>query len=141
MGDDRADFDNVAWDRNDEAWEESQKWFRRVSTLRKIEAFVTQKLGKTAAWVTPMRIGDSTTSTGCESRGLTTLSFDCPSPTKPSFQARRLFERLQQRALLRITPRFQLPKYSSTDCRVQSPKLGPSSSSNMSKTAELCLTH
>ncbi|KAK1769600.1 hypothetical protein QBC33DRAFT_576756 [Phialemonium atrogriseum] len=57
MGDDRADFDNVAWDRNDEAWEESQKWFRRVCTLRKIEAFVTQKLGKTATWVTPLRIG------------------------------------------------------------------------------------
>lgn len=57
MDDDRADFDNVAWDRSDEAWEESQKLFRRVSMLRKIESFVTQKFGKTATWVTPMRIG------------------------------------------------------------------------------------
>ncbi|TVY57698.1 hypothetical protein LSUE1_G010245 [Lachnellula suecica] len=57
MDDDRADFDNVAWDRSDEAWEESQKLFRRVSTLHKIESFVTQKFGKTATWVTPMRIG------------------------------------------------------------------------------------
>ena len=57
MVDDQADFDSVAWDRNDEAWEESQKLFRRVSTLRKIESFVTQKFGKTATWVAPMRIG------------------------------------------------------------------------------------
>lgn len=57
MDDDRAGFDNVAWDRSDEAWGESQKLFRRVSTLRKIESFVTQKFGKTATWVTPMRIG------------------------------------------------------------------------------------
>jgi hypothetical protein len=57
MDDDRADFDNVAWDRSDKAWEESQKLFQHVSTLRKIESFVTQKFGKTATWVTPMRIG------------------------------------------------------------------------------------
>lgn len=57
MADDRADFDNVAWDRNDEAWEKSQKFFRRLSTLRKIESFVTQKFGKTTTWVTPMMVG------------------------------------------------------------------------------------
>ena len=58
MVDNRADFDVVAWDRNDEAWEEeSQKLFRRVSILRKIESFVMEKLGKTATWVAPMRIG------------------------------------------------------------------------------------
>ncbi|KAL5317510.1 hypothetical protein ACEPPN_014605 [Leptodophora sp. 'Broadleaf-Isolate-01'] len=57
MDDDRADFDNLAWDRSDEALEESQKLCRRISTLRKIESFVTQKFGRTATWVTPMRIG------------------------------------------------------------------------------------
>ena len=57
MADDRADFDNVAWDRNDEAWEKSQKFFWRLSTLRKIESFVTQKFGKTTTWVTPMMVG------------------------------------------------------------------------------------
>jgi hypothetical protein len=57
MDNDRADFDNVAWDRNVEAWGKSQKLFRRVSTLRRIESFVTQKFGKTATWVTPMMIG------------------------------------------------------------------------------------
>lgn len=57
MDDDRAGFDNLAWDRNDEAWEESQKYFRRVSTPRKIESFVTRKFGTTATWVIPMRIG------------------------------------------------------------------------------------
>jgi hypothetical protein len=57
MDNDRADFDNVAWDRNVEAWGKSQKLFRRVSTLRRIESFLTQKFGKTATWVTPMRIG------------------------------------------------------------------------------------
>lgn len=54
---DRADFDNVAWDRSDEAWEEWQKLYRRISTLHKIETFVRQKFGNTATWVTPMRIG------------------------------------------------------------------------------------
>ncbi|KAH6710987.1 hypothetical protein BKA61DRAFT_737861 [Leptodontidium sp. MPI-SDFR-AT-0119] len=57
MDDYRADFDNLAWDRSDEALEESQKLCRRISTLRKIESFVTQKFGRTATWVTPMRIG------------------------------------------------------------------------------------
>ncbi|KAH9224627.1 phosphotransferase [Leptodontidium sp. 2 PMI_412] len=57
MDDDRADFDNLAWDRSDEALEESQKLCRRISTLRKIESFVTQKFGRTATWVNPMRIG------------------------------------------------------------------------------------
>ncbi|KAJ2901766.1 hypothetical protein MKZ38_001386 [Zalerion maritima] len=57
MDDDRADFDNVAWDRNDAAWEKSLKFFRSFSTLRKIESLATQKLGKTAKWVAPMRVG------------------------------------------------------------------------------------
>jgi aminoglycoside phosphotransferase (APT) family kinase protein len=57
MADDRADFDNVAWDRNDEAWEESQKVFRRFSTLRKVESFVTEKFRKAATWVTPFKVG------------------------------------------------------------------------------------
>jgi len=55
--DDRADFDNLAWDRNDEAWEQSQKFFRQISTLRKIEAFVTEKMGKRATWVSPLIVG------------------------------------------------------------------------------------
>ncbi|KAF4620086.1 hypothetical protein G7Y89_g14737 [Cudoniella acicularis] len=55
--DDRANFDYLAWDKNDEAYEESQKLFRRGSTVRKIESFMTQKFGKTATWVTPIRIG------------------------------------------------------------------------------------
>lgn len=57
MADDREDFDNVAWDKNDKAFEESKVFFRLVSTLRKIESFVEQELGKTATWVSPMRIG------------------------------------------------------------------------------------
>ena len=31
--------------------------FRRFSTLRKIESFVTEKFGKTATWVTPFKVG------------------------------------------------------------------------------------
>ncbi|RFU30718.1 hypothetical protein B7463_g5620, partial [Scytalidium lignicola] len=57
MDDDRANFDDVAWDRNDEAWEESKISFQCVSIIRKIESFVTQKFGKTATWVTPMWVG------------------------------------------------------------------------------------
>jgi hypothetical protein len=56
MGD-RADFDNVAWDRNDLAWEESQKYFRSFSTLHKMESFVSKKFEKTATWVKPFQIG------------------------------------------------------------------------------------
>ncbi|KAK3369100.1 hypothetical protein B0T24DRAFT_533558 [Lasiosphaeria ovina] len=57
MDDDRACFDEVAWDENDKAWEESRMLFRRVSTLRKIESFVTQKFQRTATWVAPMIVG------------------------------------------------------------------------------------
>lgn len=55
--DDRADFDNLAWDKNDEAFTESQKSFTRHSLVRKLESLVEQSLGKTASWVPPMRIG------------------------------------------------------------------------------------
>jgi hypothetical protein len=57
MDDDRADFDNVAWDRNDAAWEKSLKFSRRVTTVHKIESLATQKLGKTAKLVAPIRVG------------------------------------------------------------------------------------
>ncbi|KAH8596638.1 hypothetical protein B0O99DRAFT_705955 [Bisporella sp. PMI_857] len=56
MGD-RADFDYMAWDRNDLAWEESQKYYRTLSTLRKMELFVSKKFGKAATWVKPLHIG------------------------------------------------------------------------------------
>lgn len=53
MADDREDFDNVAWDKNDKAFEESKVFFRLVSNLRKIESFVEQELGKTATMGQP----------------------------------------------------------------------------------------
>ncbi|TVY29655.1 hypothetical protein LHYA1_G000890 [Lachnellula hyalina] len=56
MGD-RADYDNAAWDRNDLAWEESQKYFRSFSTLHKMESFVSEKFERTATWVKPFHIG------------------------------------------------------------------------------------
>ena len=56
MGD-RAEYDNVAWDRNDLAWEESQKYFRSFSTLHKMESFVSEKFERTATWVKPFHIG------------------------------------------------------------------------------------
>lgn len=54
---DRADFDDVAWDRNDLAWEASQKYFQRFSTLHRMESFVSENFGKTATWVKPFHIG------------------------------------------------------------------------------------
>lgn len=57
MGDDREDFDNLAWDKNDEAWEESQKQLRHKSTCRLAESLVEQKFGKRATLVSPLIIG------------------------------------------------------------------------------------
>lgn len=48
MVDDRAYYDELTWDRNDTAWEDSQKPFRCLSSIHKIEAFAPKLLGKTA---------------------------------------------------------------------------------------------
>ncbi|KAJ9155494.1 Phosphotransferase [Pleurostoma richardsiae] len=55
--DDRAPFDLVAWDRRDTASETWRRSFLRYSTLRKLEAFVTEKLGQPATWVSPVKLG------------------------------------------------------------------------------------
>lgn len=53
----RQNFDNVAWDKNDEAEEESQMRLRRKDTCRQVESLVKQKCGKPASLVSPLVIG------------------------------------------------------------------------------------
>jgi hypothetical protein len=48
MDGDRADYDNVAWDRNDVAWEESHKELPLLSTRRRVESLAEKKFGKPA---------------------------------------------------------------------------------------------
>jgi aminoglycoside phosphotransferase (APT) family kinase protein len=58
MGNDREDFDNLVWDRNDEAWAESQKQLRYKTTCRLAESLVEKKFGrKPATLVSPLIIG------------------------------------------------------------------------------------
>ena len=47
----RQNFDNVAWDRNDEAWEESQKKLRLKSTCRLVKSLAEKALNKPASLV------------------------------------------------------------------------------------------
>ncbi|KAK1977617.1 phosphotransferase [Colletotrichum cereale] len=58
MEDAREDFDELAWDRTDEAWEESQKQLRRLSTCHTVASFVEKTFDKRATLVLPMIIGD-----------------------------------------------------------------------------------
>lgn len=44
----RQNFDDVAWDKNDAAEEESEKKLRKESFCRRVEAFVAEKFGKPA---------------------------------------------------------------------------------------------
>ena len=106
MDDDRADFDSVAWNRNDKVWEESQKLFRRVSTLRRIQSFVTQKFGKTATWVTPMRIGGYNNLYRMRIEGSDDdVIIRLPQPNLAQFpHEKKLFEKPQQPALLDKIP-------------------------------------
>ncbi|KAL2754155.1 hypothetical protein ACRALDRAFT_1056424 [Sodiomyces alcalophilus JCM 7366] len=53
----REDFDDLAWDRNDEAREQSMKDLRRISTCRALESFVGQKFDKHATLVSPINVG------------------------------------------------------------------------------------
>lgn len=53
----RQDFDGLAWDKNDEEWEEAQKALSKKSLCRRIELLVAEKFGKPATWITPMIIG------------------------------------------------------------------------------------
>ena len=54
---DRQNFDNVAWDKNDDAEEESQMRLRRKDTCRQVESLVKQKCGNPATLVSPLVIG------------------------------------------------------------------------------------
>ncbi|WXC48152.1 hypothetical protein QX201_007867 [Fusarium graminearum] len=54
----RQSLDNVAWDKNDDAWEKSQKQLRLKSTCRKVEALAETVLGKkSASLVSPIFFG------------------------------------------------------------------------------------
>ncbi|RGP63746.1 phosphotransferase [Fusarium sporotrichioides] len=54
----RQNFDDAAWDKNDEALEESQKQLRLKSTCRQVEAFAEAALGrKSASLVSPIFFG------------------------------------------------------------------------------------
>ncbi|EEU43829.1 uncharacterized protein NECHADRAFT_29954 [Fusarium vanettenii 77-13-4] len=53
----RQNFDEVAWDRNDEAWEKSQKQLRLKSTCRLVESLAAKVLGKRASLVSPIFFG------------------------------------------------------------------------------------
>ncbi|OBS20355.1 hypothetical protein FPOA_06727 [Fusarium poae] len=54
----RENFDNVAWDKNDEAWGQSQKQLCLKSTCRQVETLAEVALGKTSAsLVSPIFFG------------------------------------------------------------------------------------
>jgi len=54
---DRQNFDNIAWDKNDDTEEESQMRPRRKNACRQVESLVKQKCGKPATLVSPLVIG------------------------------------------------------------------------------------
>ncbi|KAF4471880.1 Phosphotransferase [Fusarium albosuccineum] len=53
----RQNFDDVAWDRNDEAFEESQKRLRLKTTCRLVEALAKKVFEKQASLVSPIYFG------------------------------------------------------------------------------------
>ena len=57
MDDDRADYDGEAWDRSDDLSERLQKLLLTPFMTHNVESLVKQKLGKTATWVNPIRVG------------------------------------------------------------------------------------
>jgi aminoglycoside phosphotransferase (APT) family kinase protein len=57
MGDARAQLDNLAWDKNDEAWEISQKRLRRRDTCELAASLARQKFGRKATFGPPLIIG------------------------------------------------------------------------------------
>ncbi|KAL5316963.1 hypothetical protein ACEPPN_016015 [Leptodophora sp. 'Broadleaf-Isolate-01'] len=57
MGDARAQLDNLAWDKNDEAWEMSQKRLRRRDTCELAASLGGEKFGRPATFSPPLIIG------------------------------------------------------------------------------------
>ena len=57
MGDASAHLDYLAWDKNDEAWEISQKRLRRKNTCELAASIVAQKFGRKATFRPPLFIG------------------------------------------------------------------------------------
>lgn len=57
FGLDREDYDSVAWDRTDEAEEESKQWLRNGATCHLLESIVSERLGRPAKRVPPLIAG------------------------------------------------------------------------------------
>lgn len=57
MDDDQQDFDNVAWDRNDEVWEKTLKRLRTNSTSLAMESLAKEKCGRRATLIEPLMAG------------------------------------------------------------------------------------
>jgi hypothetical protein len=57
MDDARAQLDNLAWYKNDEAWEMSQKRLRRRDTCELAASLAEQKFGRKATFRPPLIIG------------------------------------------------------------------------------------
>ncbi|KAH8595133.1 phosphotransferase [Bisporella sp. PMI_857] len=53
----QEELDNLVWDKNDEASDESQKQMRLTTTCRQVEHLAEQKFGKPATLVSPLIIG------------------------------------------------------------------------------------
>lgn len=57
MYDGQEELDNLAWDKNDEDSEESQKQMRLKTTCRQVEHLAEQKFGRPATLVSPLIMG------------------------------------------------------------------------------------
>jgi hypothetical protein len=133
----REDFDNVAWDRNDEAWEKSRKRLRQTSICRLVESLVEQKFNKRTTLVSiPLIIGGYNILYRVRLDGVSpNVIVRLPCPHLAQFPDEKT---LREAATARYIGRnTQFPNYS---IMVKILTLAPLSSYNMSKTGGPCPT-
>jgi hypothetical protein len=108
----RQDFDDLVWDRNDEAWEEAKKEFSKKSTCRRLEGLVSEKFGKPATWITPMIIGGFNNLYRFHVEDVPAMFwFDVHLSHNLNFSARKLSTRSQRRSIFTGILEYQLHGY------------------------------
>jgi hypothetical protein len=113
MDDDRADYDNVAWDRNDAAWEESHKELPLLSTRRRVESLVEKKFRKPATWVPKIIFGDYNALYRIRLEGVSPdVIVRLPQRNRAQFPDEKPLERPRRQSTLDKILRSQFPEYS-----------------------------
>lgn len=126
MDDARADFDDLAWDRNDEASEEFRKQLRLLSTCRAMERFAAQVFEKDAKLVFPIIIGGYNILYRISLQGSSSdVVIRRPCPSLAQFPVEKTLREAATARFLYRNTQLPVPQLFSYGLSSQDPDIGP----------------